>query len=134
VIATGGIRRDATFHLAALRLLFATSEGRTVALRRYILGLGLTAFTYPPAGYLRQGCNLTLDPDKPREFLEVYGDGRRVAASVSHLEAIEYARGVVNDFGVGPNRAVDFDTARAKRDVSGDPDDNGRKARKSRSK
>jgi CRISPR-associated protein Csb1 len=134
VIATGGIRRDASLHLAALRLLYATSEARTLALRRYVLGLALTAFTYPPAGYLRQGCNLVLDPDKPREFVEVYGDGRRVPASVTHPEALEYARAVVNDFGVGPNRAVDFDPDRAKRDVSGDAGGNERKARKSRSK
>jgi CRISPR-associated protein Csb1 len=134
VIATGGIRRDASLHLAALRLLYASSEARTLALRRYILGLALTAFTYPPAGYLRQGCNLVLEPDKPREFNEVYGDGRRVVASVTHPEALEYARAVVNDFGVGANRAVDFDTARAKRDVSGEADSNERKSKKSRAK
>jgi CRISPR-associated protein Csb1 len=134
VIATGGIRRDASFHLAALRLLHTTTEARTLALRRYILGLSLTAFTYPPAGYLRQGCNLVLDPDKAREFVEVYGDGRRVPASVTHLEALEYARAVVNDFGVGPNRPVDFDSVHAKRDISGDPDSSQRKSRKSSSK
>lgn len=134
VIATGGIRRDASLHLAALRLLYAASEMRTLALRRYILGLALTAFTCPPAGYLRQGCNLVLDPDKPREFVEVYGDGRRVPARVTHPEALEYARAVVNDFGVGPNRAVDFDPARAKRDINGDPDGNDRRSKKSRAK
>lgn len=134
VIATGGIRRDASLHLAALRLLSTSSEARTLGLRRYILGLALTAFTYPPAGYLRQGCNLALDPDKPREFVEVYGDGRRAPASVTHAEALEYARAAVNDFGVGPNRAVDFDPARAHRDISGDPDGGGRRPRRSRSR
>jgi CRISPR-associated protein Csb1 len=134
VIATGGIRRDASLHLAALRLLYASSEARTLALRRYILGLALTAFTYPPAGYLRQGCNLVLDPERAREFVEVYGDGRRVPASVTHPEALEYARAVVNDFGVGPNRAVDFDPDRAKRDLSGDVGGKERKSRQSRSK
>ncbi len=40
VIATGGIRRDATLGLAALRLLFAGKDTvKTLTLRRYILGL-----------------------------------------------------------------------------------------------
>ncbi len=134
VIATAGIRRDASLHLAALRLLFATNETKTVALQRYILGLALVAFTYPPAGYLRQGCNLVLDPDKPREFVEVYGDGRRVPANVNHSEAVEYARATVSDFGVGANRSVDFDKERAKKDVSGEAGNSERKAKKTRSK
>src|SRR5262249_23115910 len=73
VIATGGIRRDATLALAALRLLFVgKDEKKTLALRRYILGLALTAFTHNPSGYLRQGCLLVLDPSKKGEFVEVY--------------------------------------------------------------
>lgn len=132
VIATGGIRRDASLHLAALRLVSATSEARTLALRRYILGLALTAFTCPGAGYLRQGCSLVLDPEKPREFVEVYGDGRRVSCSVTHPEALEYARAVVNGFGLGSNRAVEFDTERAKRDVSGESGNGERKGKKQR--
>jgi len=132
VIAMGGIRRDASLHLAALRLLHANSDGRTKALRRYVLGLALTAFTYSPSSYLRQGCNLVIDPDKPREFKEVYNDGRRVPATVTHSDALEYAQAVVNEFEIGPNRSVDFDKDRAKRDLSGEAA-NG-KARKPRSK
>jgi len=132
VIAIGGIRRDASLHLAALRLLYADSDTRTKALRRYVLGLALTAFTYSPSGYLRQGCNLVLDRDKPRKFQEVHGDGGCVPASVTHSEALEYARATVNDFGVGSNHSVDFDKVRAKRDLSGESA-NG-KAKKPRSK
>jgi len=121
VIATGGIRRDASLHLAALRLLSAgEDQARTLALRRYVLGLALTAFTYSPAGYLRQGCNLVADPDKPREFSEVYSDGRRVTATLRHEDALEYARAAAKDFGVGKNRSVEFDKERAKRDISGE--------------
>ncbi len=121
VIATGGIRRDASLHLAALRLLSAgENQARTLALRRYVLGLALTAFTYSPAGYLRQGCNLVADPDKPREFLEVYADGRRVTATVRHEDALEYARAATKEFGVGNNRSVEFDKQRAKKDISVD--------------
>ncbi len=105
VIATGGIRRDATLSLAALRLLAAdSSQEKTKALQRYILGLALTAFTYHPCGYLRQGCNLVADPDKPRLFEEVYGDGRRKPATVTHEEG----------------REVLFSKDLAKKDVRGD--------------
>ncbi len=78
VIASGGIRRDATLSLAALRLLAAgTDEAKTDALRRYILGLSLVALTATASTYLRQGCNLVPDIDKPREFTLVHGDGQR---------------------------------------------------------
>ena len=119
VIATGGIRRDATLHLAALRLLKAGDETRTLALRRYILGLAMTAFTYSPAGYLRQGCNLVLDPEKPRDFREVFGDGRRVEATLTHSSAFEYAKATAEAFGVGPDREVEFDKELAKKDLAG---------------
>ena len=57
-------RRDATLGLAALRLLHAGADAeKTLTLRRYILGLALTAFTRNPTGYLRQGCLLVLDPE-----------------------------------------------------------------------
>jgi CRISPR-associated protein Csb1 len=45
VIADGGVRRDATLGLAALRLLRAGDDAaKTLALRRYALGLALVAF------------------------------------------------------------------------------------------
>ena len=120
VIATGGIRRDATLHLAALRSIRAgDGDARTVALRRYILGLALTAFTAPSAGYLRQGCNLVPDPNKPREFVQVNGDGRRDPLALTHAEAVDFARAAAAAYGVGQDRVVDFDTALAKQDVSG---------------
>jgi CRISPR-associated protein Csb1 len=109
VIATGGIRRDASLHLAALRLL-AVDEGKQLQdklpLMRYILGLALTAFTYSSSGYLRQGCNLVLDPDKHREFSEVYGDGHRIPATVTHDEALEYAQAAASEFVIGDNRTA----------------------------
>lgn len=123
VIATGGIRRDATLLLAALRLLRSgDAESNTRALQRYVLGLALTAFTHPsaPVGYLRQGCTLVRDPDKTGEFAEVYPDGRRVPADVTHAAALEYARAAAEAFGVGESRTVPFDKERAKRDVQGD--------------
>lgn len=126
VIVTGGVRRDSTLSLAALRLLSAgADENKTKALRRYVLGLALTAFTHPSAfvGYLRQGCTLVLDPDakpQPREFVEVYPDGRRHPATIIHDDALEYARAVTKTFGVGQDQNVEFDTKKAEADLAGE--------------
>ncbi len=128
IIADGGIRRDATLSLAALRLLrVGTDQTKTLALRRYILGLALVAFTRPPASYLRQGCNLVADPDKPREFLEVHTDGKRTPAKITHADALAFASDAAKAFGIGKDRAVDFDTKLAVRDISGDGADAGKK-------
>ncbi|MHB1559240.1 MAG: type I-G CRISPR-associated RAMP protein Csb1/Cas7g [Isosphaeraceae bacterium] len=127
VIADGGIRRDASLGLAALRLLFAgKDEKKTLALRRYILGLALTAFTRNPSGYLRQGCLLVLDPDRPREFSEVYPTGERRPATITHEEALAYATAAARDFGVGESRTVPFDREKAKADVSTDSEKKGK--------
>lgn len=139
VIATSGVRRDASLHLAALRLLAAGDAEATLALRRYVLGLALVAFTQPPSGYLRQGCNLVLDPKKPTERKIVYGDGRREDFSVSHQDVTAFAAVAAKAFGIDPNRKIDFksppdrevpfDTQRAKQDVSG-AGEGGKKAQK----
>ena len=126
VIAGGGIRRDATMHLAALRLLTAKDQDKTIALRRYILGLALTAFTYSPSGFLRQGCNLVLDPEKKRELKAVYADGRRedvvvptgTKEALTHELCVDFAKAAADAFGVGENRQVSFDRELAKKDVS----------------
>jgi len=132
IIATGGIRRDATLSLGALRLLgVGQDQARTLALRRYILGLALTAFTHPAANYLRQGCNLVSDPGKHREFAVVHADGKRVPAGITHRAALDFALAAAKAFGVGPNRNVAFDTALAARDVNGDADGAEPKAKKS---
>jgi len=142
VIATGGIRRDSSLHLAALRLIASgDDEKRTLVLRRYILGLALTAFTHPPSGYLRQGCNLVLDPDKAREFREVYGDGRRENVTLTHPDALAYARAAAKAFGLNPDREINlkvppdrevaFDTELANADVSGETGDGNGKPKKS---
>ena len=93
---------------------------RPLALRRYILGLALTAFTHNPSGYLRQGCLLVLDPDKPREFVEVYPTGERKPATITHDDGPEYATAAAKAFGVGEGKTVEFDKERAKRDVKGE--------------
>lgn len=118
VIANGGIRRDATLALAALRLLHAGSDSAaTLKLRRYILGLSLVAFTRLPAGYLRQGTILVLNPDKPREFVEVMPDGKRIPSVITHEQALAYAHTAAEAFGVGKDRKEHFSAALAKADL-----------------
>jgi CRISPR-associated protein Csb1 len=93
VIADSGIRRDAILHLAALRLLRAGRDAdKTRTLQRYVLGLGLTALTYRSVGYLRQGCNVVLDPGKPRELTLVGYDGARSPLDLPNGEALAYAK------------------------------------------
>jgi CRISPR-associated protein Csb1 len=143
VIATGGIRRDATLHLAALRLLTVNQDQeKSRALWRYVLGLALTAFTSSPIGYLRQGCNLVHDPEKRPEFKAVYHDGRREDAGVTHKEAYEYANAAAKAFGINPDRKIDltkppdrevqFDKELAKKDVAGDETGEGGKKAKAK--
>jgi CRISPR-associated protein Csb1 len=123
VIADGGIRRDATLALAALRLLnVAGDKDKTLALQRYILGLALVAFTFPPAGYLRQGCLLVLDdePKEPHQFVEVFPDGKREKCKITHDNALAFATAAAEAFGVGRDRPVSFDPVRAKQDLQGD--------------
>jgi len=129
IIAAGGIRREATFSLAALRLLSAGSDGeRTKLLRRYGLGIGLTAFTSNPSGYLRQGCNLVLDGSKPqpRRVDEVYPTGERKPFTLLHGAVLEYAAEAAKAFGLGASRTVDFDKESARKDIVGDPEKRGK--------
>lgn len=127
VIATGGVRRDASIHLAALRLLNAKSKERSCELRRYVLGLALVAFTHPIASYLRQGCTLVLDASKKRELSLVFPDGRKEPADVTHESTVEYAQAAAKAFGVGERKEVEFAKALAEVDVAGEKE-NGKKS------
>jgi CRISPR-associated protein Csb1 len=121
VIADGGIRRDASLHLAALRLLrTGNDKNESLKLQRYVLGLALTAFTCPWVNYLRQGCNLVFDPDKGREFVAVFGDGKRDPISISHDDALEFAKKAAETFGIGADQAVEFSKELAKEDIGGE--------------
>ena len=118
VIADGGIRRDATLALSALKLLRAGNDEETCKLQRYILGLALVAFTKLPLGYYRQGTILVLDPDKPREFCEVALNGARTPATVSHESALAFAQAAAKAFGVGESREVEFNKDTAKKNIA----------------
>ncbi len=125
VIVKGFIRRDAVLGLTPIKLLFAANDpGKTNALRRYILGLALVAFTRRPMDYLRQGCLLVHDRDRAsqNEFVEVLHTGERIPVTIDHMQALKYAYEAARGFGVGESRTVDFDKERAKKDVAGDGD------------
>ncbi len=134
VIADGGIRREIIFSLGALRnsCTAGPDTAKTQALQRYILGLSLVALTAPLPTYLRQGCDLVQDPDKPREFVLVHGDGRRDPATLTHDAALAFAREAAAKFGVGEDRSVAFDKDLARKDVTGEGD--AEKSKKTRSK
>ena len=133
VIADGGIRRDATLGLAALRQLHAGNDAKqTLALRRYIFGLSLVAFTAQTESYLRQGCTLVVNPDQPREFVEVCPDGGRQPCDVTHDAAVEFATEAAGAFGVGQSRTVPFEKQRAKSDVKADDKGKGKSKRGSK--
>jgi CRISPR-associated protein Csb1 len=120
VIAKGGIRRDVTLQLAAMRLLRATTVDETTKLRAYLLGLALVAFTKPAVGFLRQGCNLVLDGEKKPESKLVFFDGRREDLGFTHEAALAFATKAAAAFGVGEGKIVKFDTKLAKDETTGE--------------
>ena len=123
VIATGDIRRDATLSLAALRLLaVGGNDEKTLALRRYVLGLSLLAFTSNASTYLRQGCNLVPSEAKPREFKLVHANGKREVLAITKAEALKYATASAKAFGVEPGKEVVFDPKLAMADIKGEGD------------
>jgi len=124
VIADGGIRRDATLALAALKLIKTESKENTLKLQRYILGLALVAFTRLPLGYYRQGTILVGATDKSgkplaRKFEEISLDGTRTDASakITAPSALVYAMATATAFGTGEDRTVTFDKDKAVADV-----------------
>jgi CRISPR-associated protein Csb1 len=114
IIAHGGVTRDVTVNLTALRRLDG-ENGQ--ALRRYVLGLALVAAAEPLDGYLRQGCLLTPDSAAPADWVLVNRDGTRRKAALTADMALAYAERAASAFGVGENREVRFDKAKAKADL-----------------
>jgi CRISPR-associated protein Csb1 len=127
VVARGPILRDLTINLIALRRLQAS--GDVGAVRRYVLGLALVAATEPLDGFLRQGCLLVPDVERPSPWIEVARTGERAEVALTSEDARRLATGWAREFGVGENRTEKFDVARAKADVSDDGE--GRKGSKS---
>jgi CRISPR-associated protein Csb1 len=110
------VRRDATLSLAALRLLHGKGDDEQ-KLRRYILGLSLVALTAPGATYLRAGCNLVPDVDRPRDFTLVGSGGSRDKLNLTPGDALAFATVAAEAFGVDKGKTVPFDKNLAKQDV-----------------
>jgi len=109
IIAHGGVRRDATVNLVALRKL----EGDNApGLRRYILGLTLVAATWPQDGYLRQGCQLVAA--EPATWQAVHRDGRREDIELTHDDALTFARQAMQEFGKGEDMQAEFESGLAR--------------------
>lgn len=104
----GFIRRDASLSLILIRLLRAGSPERTRLLQEYILGLSLLVFVSPQDYYLRQWCQLTLDPEKRSELYEVYRDGTRTPLTLNLHEVENFAREAASKFGVGDSFTTEF--------------------------
>lgn len=104
VIVYGEIRREAILNLVAVRAL-GVPDGRggldsekTLKVRRYILGLALTALTRAMAHNLRQGCLLVTAEGKPAEWKLVKLNGKREGFDVSHDAALSFTQQAVTDF------------------------------------
>jgi CRISPR-associated protein Csb1 len=133
VIAKGGIRRDATLNLVAIRTLGTGSNGNPLGLRRYIFGLALVCLTAPQDFNLREGCQLVLDPENPSKCSLVRFNGSREEFQLSHEDALRYAQEAAKDFGVGENRTGEFLQVRAKEELAKSKQDRkvGRQPKKS---
>jgi len=115
VVARGGIYRDVTLNLVALRQLDGPKGD---LLRRYVLGLALVAATEPGDGFLRQGCLLTPDPTVQTEWTLVARDGTRAPVALDEAATRAYAEAAASAFGVGEDRRAQFQKDRAKADVT----------------
>ena len=115
IVVHGGIRRDVTVNLVALRRLGGDSGP---GLRRYVLGLAVVAATAPMDGFLRQGCLLTPDPDRPATWTAVARDGARKAVDLDGDMALAFAKSAATAFGVGKDRTVEFDRTLARADAT----------------
>lgn len=94
------IVRTITIHLSALQRLGAgVHEDRGAHLRRYILGLALTAATAPLPPFLRQGCSLVPMKGEPAvKWLVVNFDGSETEIDLPHEEAVGYAAAARDGF------------------------------------
>ncbi|GIW93958.1 MAG: type I-U CRISPR-associated protein Cas7 [Pirellulaceae bacterium] len=132
VLVEQEIRRDATLNLVALRALRAGRDTDPLPLRRYILGLSLVAFTAPQETFLREGCQLVPDPDRPPEWSLVKHDGSREQNfTLPHDQALAYAKVVAKGFGVGPKKQANFNGRKA-RDELGHSKQERKKSRRAK--
>jgi CRISPR-associated protein Csb1 len=132
VQVNGEIIRDASLNLASLRCLRGGTPDETLKLQRYILGLSLITMATEPDLNLRQGCLLTLNPERPFSSELVARSGKRTGHQVDTACVTKFAEGAARDFGVYQNapRLVNFDPKRLKQWL--DADKNAKKEKKNK--
>ena len=114
IIAHGDIVRDSVINLAALRKITANKEADEIEIQKYILGLALVAATSKNF-YLRQGCNLRLDPEhNTPQWNIIHTDGHSEMIELDHKSALEYAEHTAKIFGVGNDLDINFDLEKSK--------------------
>lgn len=129
IVVRGGIFRDVTLNLVALRRLNEDLPSGPM-LRRYVLGLTLAAATAPQDGFLRQGCLLVPDPATAAAWVGVGRDGMRQPLALPEQVVLGFARSAAERFGVAAPRSVDFDPAAARQEVGEEKKGRGRRATK----
>lgn len=112
IIAHGGVDRRLTLNLVQVRRL-----GKGEALRQYVLGLSLAAAMAPQDAFLRAGCLLTPDPERPSRWDIVSRDGSRETVTLSEDVVMDFAGKAAAAFGVGTSRTVVLEKALAKADA-----------------
>lgn len=114
IIARGNIERTVTVNLIALRRL---GDENAVKLRRYILSLSLIAATEPVEAFLRAGCMVTPDPEKPGKWESIARDGAHAAISLNATIAKDFADSAAKEFVVGENKTFEFKNELASADA-----------------
>lgn len=100
VQVVGEIHRDAILNLTALRAIACADKDSVLTLRRYLFGLALVSFTAPLNTFLREGCELVLDPKRAAEWKAVKHNGERDDLTVTHDQALAFAKEAAAKFGV----------------------------------
>jgi CRISPR-associated protein Csb1 len=111
VIARGGIYREVTVNLVALRNLGGPTPQ---PLRYYILGLTLVAANNHSEEFLRQGCLLTLAPKEQANWVMVERSGTRPLIVFNTGDPLKFAKEAATNFGVASPHTFHFDKARAR--------------------
>lgn len=108
VVASGEVLRTATLNLIALRQTCKVAQGGSPSTAaEYILGLGLVALTMQPESFLRQGCLLVADGAADCSVVD--RKGNHVAFELTHEQALAFAQGAAEKFGVPSLEPIDAD-------------------------
>lgn len=109
VLVRGDIVRTTIVNFTALRNLAAANQEKD-SLLLYILGLALVAALAPDDNlFLRQGC-LLVASSKPAQRKLIYRDGTTEDWVVPFKDVEEFAKKAAEEFKVGPDREVHFDS------------------------